>query len=132
MSKIFPTFDEIKEGYCVFTKIGRYRGMDEDGNPLFCRCRTMEVYIAHNCFQKYVAIDIVLNRKFEKDGFRYGYEGKRRSRIYEYSESGYLQMLADIQKDLKYDAKQISALLQDLKGVNKSVAKSEKGDQSNK
>lgn len=117
MSKIFPTFDEIKQGYCVFTKTGRFRGTDEDGNPLYCRCRTMEVVIAHNVFQKYVTIDIVLNRKFEESGFRCGYDGKWYTRQYEYSESGYLQMLADIQKNLEYDAKHIAILLDDLKGA---------------
>lgn len=119
MSKIFPTFDEIKKGYCVYLKTGRFKGTDEFGEPIYGRSRSMEVCIAHNSYQKYITIDIVLNRKFKEEGFRYGYEEKRRSRQYEYSESGYLQMLADIQKDLEYDAKQIAALLDDLKRSKK-------------
>ena len=39
-----------------------------------------------------------------------------------------LKMLVDSQENVEYDAKQISALLEDLNGVNKSVARSEKGD----
>lgn len=117
MSKIFPTFDEIKKGYCVYRKTGKFKGVSEFGEPIYAAVRSMEVCVAHNAFQKYVAIDIVLDRKYKEAGFRYGYEEKRRSRKYEYSESGYLKMLADIQKDLEYDARKIAALLDDLKGA---------------
>ena len=121
MSRIFPTFEEIKGGYCVYEKSGAYKGLDDDGNPIFSRRLSQEVSIDHGWYNKYISIDIVLNRKFEKVGFRYGHEDKRRSRQYEFSESGYTKMLADIKKDLEYDAEQIKKLLADLERSNENA-----------
>ncbi len=115
MSNIFPSFDEIKSGYCVYDKSGAYKGLDDYGTPIFGRRLSQTVSICHGWFKKYIAIDIVLNRQMRQVGFRYGYEEKRRSRKYAFSESGYTQMLADIKKDLEYDAEQIRKLLGDIK-----------------
>lgn len=114
MSSIFPTFEEIKEGYCVYEKSGAYKGLDDYGTPIFGRRLSQTVSVEHGWYKKYIAIDIVLNRQLKQVGFRYGYEEKRRPRKYEFTESGYNQMLADIKKDLEYDTEQIKKLLADL------------------
>lgn len=114
MSRIFPTFEEIKDGYCVYEKTGAYKGLDDCGNPIFSRRLSKTVSIDHGWYNKYIAIDIVLNRKFEEVGFRFGYEDKRCSRQYDFSEDGYAQMLADIRMELVHDAFYIRQLLADL------------------
>lgn len=121
MMSIFPTFDEIKGGYCVYDKSGAYKGEDDYGTPVFGRRLSQIVSVCHGYYKKYIAIDIVLNRQLKQVGFRYGYEEKRRSRQYEFSESGYSQMLADIKKDLEYDAEQIQKLLADIERSNENA-----------
>lgn len=111
---IFPTFEEIKDGYCVYDKQGAYKGEDDYGTPIFGRRLSQTVSIDHGWYKKYVAIDIVLNRQMKQVGFRYGYEDKRRSREYEFSESGYAEMLADIKKDLEYDNALVQKLIADI------------------
>ncbi len=114
MNKIFPTFEEIKDGYCVYEKSGAYKGLDDDGNPIFSRRLAKEVSIDHGWYNKYITIDIILDRKFKKVGFHYGYDNKMRSRHYSFTESGYAVMLADIKKDLEYDSAMIKKLIADL------------------
>ena len=121
MMSIFPTFEEIKGGYCVYDKSGAYKGEDDYGTPIFGRRLSQTVSVDHGYYKKYIAIDIVLNRQMKQVGFRYGYEEKRRSRQYEFSESGYAQMLADIKKDLEYDAEQLRRLLADLERSNENA-----------
>jgi hypothetical protein len=121
MMSIFHTFEEIKGGYCVYDKAGAYKGEDDYGTPIFGRRLSQTVSVAHGYYKKYIAVDIVLNRQMKQVGFRYGYENTRLSRQYEFSESGYAKMLADIKKDLQYDAEQIKKLLADLERSNENA-----------
>lgn len=114
--RIFPTFEEIDKGYCTYEKFGRFRGVDEDGNPLYARSRYMEVVVAHNEYKNYMCIDIVLDRKYRRSGFRFGRLGKWRPYIFDYSKEGYEKMLKFIHDDLSFDVSETQKLVNDLKG----------------
>lgn len=114
---IFPTFEEIDKGYCTYEKAGRFRGVDDDGNPLYAKSRYMEVVVAHNEYKNYIAIDIVLDHKYRRDGFRFGRLGKWRPYIFEYSKDGYEKMLKFIHDDLSFDKNEIQKLIEDLENL---------------
>lgn len=118
MSKpIFPTFDEIKDGYCVYDRQGRYKGEDDYGTPIFGRRLSQKVSIQHGWFDKYITIDIVLSRRTNKPiGFKFGYDDKWFTYRYEYSEKGYKEMLKKIKEILQFDVKLINQLIRGLDG----------------
>lgn len=115
-TRIFPTFEEIDKGYCTYEKCGRFRGVDDEGNPLYARSRYMEVVVAHNEYKNYMCIDIVLDRKYRRIGFRFGRLGKWRPYIFDYSKEGYEKMLKFIHDDLSFDVSETQKLVNDLKG----------------
>ena len=47
MKNIFPTFEEIDQGYCVYL-LHDYKGLDDDGNPKYSEKLDMEVRVANN------------------------------------------------------------------------------------
>ena len=112
---IFPTFDEIKQGYCVYDRQGYYKGEDDYGTPIFSRRLSKIVSIEHGWYKKYISIDIVLSpRTYAPVGFKFGYDDKWFTYRYEYSEKGYNEMLKKIKEQLRYDMKQINELIEDL------------------
>ena len=42
MKNIFPTFEEIDQGYCVYL-LHDYKGLDDNGNPKYSEKLDMEV-----------------------------------------------------------------------------------------
>ena len=46
MKNIFPTFEEIDQGYCVYL-LHDYKGLDDDGNPKYSEKLDMEVRVAN-------------------------------------------------------------------------------------
>jgi hypothetical protein len=114
---IFPTFEEIKEGYCVYERQGAYKGDDYYGDPIFGRRLSKKVSIQHGWYDKYITIDIVLSRRtYAPIGFKFGYDGKWFTYRYEYSEKGYAEMLKKITEILETDVKLINQLIKGLKG----------------
>jgi hypothetical protein len=112
---IFPTFDEIKEGYCVYERQGPYKGEDDYGTPIFGRRLSKKVSIQHGWYDKYITIDIILSpRTYAPIGFKFGYDGKWFTYKYEYSEKGYEEMLKKIKEILQYDVKLINQLIEGL------------------
>lgn len=117
---IFPTFDEIKEGYCVYERQGAYKGDDDYGTPIFGRRLSRKVSIQHGWYDKYITIDIVLSRRTNAPiGFKFGYDDKWFTYRYEYSEKGYKEMLKKIKEILQYDAKLINQLIEALERSEK-------------
>ena len=51
MKNIFPTFEEIYQGYCVYL-LHDYKGLDDDGNPKYSEKLDMEVRIANNKYSE--------------------------------------------------------------------------------
>lgn len=118
MRKIFPTFDEIDKGYCIYERTGAFKGYEEDGTtPIFGRRRSLIVSIAHGYFHRHISVIVTLDYKMKRNGFKYGREGKCFSRRYEYSERGYNEMLQNIRRDLWKDADLIYRLVEDLREV---------------
>lgn len=117
---IFPTFDEIKDGYCVYDKQGPYKVEYDYGTPIFGRRLSKKVSIQHGWYDKYITIDIVLShRTYAPIGFKFGYDGKWFTYRYEYSEKGYNDMLKRIKEILQDDVKFINKLIEDLERKSK-------------
>ncbi|MBQ8319446.1 MAG: hypothetical protein IJX81_01040 [Clostridia bacterium] len=112
--KIIPSFDNIEKGYCVFDKRGKYKGLDENDIPQFSKPLSLEVMIAHGVFKKHLTIEILLDRKRERRAFCFGYENKRYSYTFEYSQAGYDEMLKKIERVLRDDLRHITELLDDI------------------
>lgn len=90
MSKsIFPTFEEIEEGYQVFAT-EFYKGQDEDDNPIWGERLNLGITIAHSTFWPLMS-DVIIkrNRKQERTGFQVKIAGLKSPQIFPYTSQGW-------------------------------------------
>ena len=111
---IFPTFEEIKQGYHIYDMRGKFKGLDENFEPKFSKPLKQEVEIAHGLYNRYIKIEIILNKKYKPIGFRCGYDQKFYSCVFPYTKTGYEKLLEYIKGILEYDKRQIESLLKEL------------------
>ena len=77
MKNIFPTFEEIDQGYCVYL-LHDYRGLDDDGNPKYSEKLDMEVRVANNKYSELgLKVFVTRDRKWNLTGFRFELVGNK-------------------------------------------------------
>lgn len=111
MKYVFPTFDEINQGYNVYL-LHEYKGLDEDGNPKYSDKLDMEIRI-HNCqYSELInGVYITRDRKWNKTGFRFVLAGNKYDYRFEYSEEGWNACIDKIKSILEYYRKIINKML---------------------
>lgn len=113
MKNIFPTFEEIDQGYCVDVH-HNYKGLDDDWNPIYSEKLDMEIYICHNVYSELINhIYITRDRKWNKTGFRFVLAGNKYAYHFEYSEEGWNACIDKIKSILEYYRKIINKMLGD-------------------
>ena len=119
MRNMFPTFEEIHEGYCVYDVQGRYKGVDDDGDgaPRFSKPRKLNVTINGSIctWDTYLKIQILLNRKYEREFFVFGKGKGLYCYRFKYSKQGYEKMIDCILGILTFDIERITSLVSDAK-----------------
>lgn len=113
MKNIFPTFEEIDQGYNVYVH-HNYKGLDDDWNPIYSEKLDMEIYICHNAYSELINhVYITRNRKWDKTGFRFVIAGNKYTYHFEYSEEGWNACIDKIKSILEYYRKIINKILGD-------------------
>lgn len=113
MKYIFPTFDEIDHGYCVYL-LHDYRGLDAEGNPKYSDKLDMEVRVANNKYSELgLKIYVTRDRKWNNTGFRFELVGNKYAYHFEYSEEGWQACMDKIKSILEYYRKLINQMLGD-------------------
>lgn len=114
MNGIFPTFEEIDKGHCVFTQT-LYRGLNDDGEPKFGEKLDLEIVIAHNTYVELInGIYIIRNRKHEKKGFRFELAGNKYAYSFEYTAEGWDACVNKIKVILNFYKRSIDKLLGEI------------------
>lgn len=112
MKYIFPTFDEIDQGYCVYL-LHDYRGLDDEGNPKYSEKLDMEVRIANNKYSELgLKVFVTRDRKWNLTGFRFELAGNKYVYHYEYSEDGWQACMDKIRSTLEFYKKLINNILE--------------------
>ena len=102
MKNIFPTFDEIHQGYCVYL-LHDYRGLDDEGNPKYSEKLDMEVRVSNNKYSELVLkIFVTRDRKLTPTGFKFKIAGNKYAYHFEYSKEGWQACVDKIKSILDY------------------------------
>lgn len=112
MKNIFPTFNEIDQGYCVNT-LHNYKGLDDEGNPKYSEKLDMEIVISHNNYSELInKVYITRDRKLNCTGFKFEIAGNKYAYHFEYSEDGWQACIDKIKSILEYYRKIINNILE--------------------
>ncbi len=113
MNGLFPTFEEIEKGYCVFTQT-RYNGINDDGNAKFGERLDLKIVISHDAYAELInGIFIVRNRRHERKGFRFELAGNKYAYNFEYTADGWEACINKIKAILEFYKKSIDKILQE-------------------
>lgn len=113
MKYVFPTFDEIDQGYNVYV-LHDYKGLDENGEPKYSDKLDMEIIVDHNKYTELINhVYITRDRKRNKTGFRFVLVGNKYTYHFEYSEEGWNACIDKIKSILEYYRKIINKILGD-------------------
>ena len=113
MKNIFPTFEEIYQGYCVYL-LHDYKGLDDNGNPKYSEKLDMEVAIAHNRYSELInKVYITRDRKLNPTGFKFKLAGNKYAYHFEYSKEGWQACVDKIKSILDYYRNIINEVLGD-------------------
>lgn len=113
MKNIFPTFEEIYQGYCVYL-LHDYKGLDDNGNPKYSEKLDMEVAIAHNRYSELInKVYITRDRKLNPTGFKFKLAGNKYAYHFEYSKEGWQACINKIKSILEYYRNIIKEVLED-------------------
>ena len=113
MKNIFPTFEEIYQGYCVYI-LHDYKGLDDNGNPKYSEKLDMEVRIANNKYSELgLKVFNTRDRKWNLTGFRFEIAGNKYAYHFEYSKEGWQACVDKIKSILDYYRNIINEVLDD-------------------
>ena len=88
MKNIFPTFEEIYQGYCVYL-LHDYKGLDDNGNPKYSEKLDMEVRIANNKYSELgLKVFVTRDRKLNNTRFKFEIADNKYAYRFEYSKEG--------------------------------------------
>lgn len=108
---IFPTFQEIKSGYCTYTRRGKYKGYDEDG-PIFTKSTYHDIIIEHNAYSEIIQnIYYRTDRKGNPRYFAFNMLGNKYAYKFEFTEAGWAECIMKIKSILTWYNKCIKKLL---------------------
>lgn len=113
MKNIFPTFEEIDQGYCVYL-LHDYKGLDDNGNPKYSEKLDMEVRVANNKYSELgLKVFVTRDRKWNLTGFRFEIAGNKYAYHFEHSKEGWQACVDKIKSILDYYRTIINGVLGD-------------------